>query len=101
MWCFTYNQMVDDEIWKLVGYVISSKYRKEVLFHLFSSPNIPSQIALKISKHAVHVSRAIKELQNKELIYCITPKAKKGRVYAITDIGKKVVETIPKENYDQ
>ena len=67
--------MVNEEIWKLVGYVISSKYRRDVLKHLSISPNIPSLIATKLNKQIVHISRAIKELQNKDLVHSLSVKS--------------------------
>lgn len=84
----------------LKGYVISSDYRKKVLEYLksISENNMycdtPSGIANSTGVLINHLSKVLKELTDKNLIRCINPEAKKGRLYCLTEMGEQVQNTI-------
>jgi DNA-binding MarR family transcriptional regulator len=87
--------MVDNEqILKLYGFVARSPYRKMVLLELGLSPSIPKDIAKRLNINVNHVSRALSQLKAKNLVKCINPEEKKGRVYQITEIGQRVLNRI-------
>lgn len=77
-------------IWQEVSYIISSEYRKKVLEKL-ESPQIPSKLSKELNINIAHVSRALSELEDKNLAKCLTPEANKGKLYYITEKGKKVL----------
>lgn len=57
-------------------------------------PGTPTELATKLQIQRSTVSRAILELQDKKLIKCLTPNEKMGRLYQITDLGRKILKEI-------
>lgn len=85
--------------WDEVSYVISSTYRIKVLRRLAESPSTPSQIARDTDCPLAHVSRALQNLRERELVDLLVSEDRlKGRVYGITDRGTEIWETIEAEN---
>jgi len=79
--------------WELYSYVIRSKYRRKILLSL-SNPKTPSQLADELSINLSHVSRALKELEEKMIVECLTPKVKVGRIYRRTKFGEEIAQII-------
>lgn len=87
--------MVEDQLTlKLYGFVISSSYRKMVLLELGKSPQIPTNIARRLNINVNHVSRTLSQLNSKGLVRCINPEERKGRVYILTELGRKVLNRL-------
>jgi len=86
--------MNDDEIWELAGFVSASIYRKSIMLSLQENVKIPSEIAEDINLRTNHVSNILKDLKDKELVFCLNSDAKKGRLYKITDLGNKVMKVL-------
>ena len=85
--------------WDDVSYVISSRYRIATLRRLADGPATPSRIADDTGLSVAHVSRALQELRDHDLVeLLVSEDRKKGRVYGITDRGNQVWETIETEN---
>jgi DNA-binding MarR family transcriptional regulator len=85
--------------WNAIGFVISSNYRVTVLRRLNQGPATPSQIANDEDIAITHVSRALRELGERDLVELLVPEnRRKGRVYGITDGGATVWETIEAQN---
>ena len=93
MWIYIIIYM-DDEVLKLMGYVISSKYRTEVMKTLVDKPKIPSQIAKDIGIKQNHISNVLNQLKEKELIKLINPEVRKGRIYELTDVGLEIAKEL-------
>ena len=55
---------------------------------------IPSQIAKEAEIYQNHISHILKQLKEYSLVECINPEVKKGRLYRLTDLGKKVADKI-------
>ncbi len=90
--------MVDSD-WDEVSYVISSRYRIATLRRLADSPATPSRIAEDTDLSVAHVSRALQELGEHDLVeLLVSEDRKKGRVYGITDAGEQVWEIMEAEN---
>lgn len=83
--------------WINYGYVVASTYRVKVLRALSSHPKTPKQVSKEVNIGLTHVSRTLKELAEKELIYCVNPDEVKGRVYRLTEEGRRVAEIIEKD----
>ena len=91
--------MADFDQWDKVSYVISSRYRVETIRRLSEGPATPSLIASDRELSIAHVSRALQELRDAELVdLLVSEDRKKGRVYGITDKGMQVWETIERKN---
>ncbi|AEN07803.1 transcription regulator (plasmid) [halophilic archaeon DL31] len=85
--------------WETIGFVVSSRYRVEVLERLTDSPAPPSTIANDTGCDISHISRALQELREHELVDLLVPESrKKGRIYGITDEGGEVWTTIESQN---
>jgi len=76
----------------LLGYVLASNYRKKVLQALQDKPLTPAIIAEKTEIYPSHVSMTLVELTKKNIVVCLTPKLKKGRLYDLTKEGRNVLK---------
>lgn len=84
----------DVELLKLTSYVKISKYREKTLKSIGNNVKIPTNIAKDSSIRTNHISKVLSELKSKEIVECINEEARKGRLYRLTDTGKKVLESI-------
>jgi DNA-binding transcriptional ArsR family regulator len=95
----TLEVIVMSDEWDVIGFVISSDYRVIVLKRLAEGPTTPSQIASDADIGIAHVSRALKELRDRELVELLVPEdRKKGRVYGITSEGTNIWAEIESQN---
>lgn len=83
--------MLSNEILKRYAYVNCSKYRVKVLNYLVNvGYDMPKNIAEKNDIRQNHISKVLRELREIDLIECINPEARRGRLYRITDMGREV-----------
>lgn len=80
-------------MWELISFA-SGKTRKLCLELLINGPKKPIVIVKKSNIHMSHISRALRELEEKGLIECLTPNLTKNRIYGITQMGKEVFNKI-------
>lgn len=85
---------LSDEMLTEIGYVNISKYRTKVMKSLGGEVLIPSQIAKNSGIRTNHVSKVLAELKAHELVECINPEVRKGRLYRLTEKGEELVENI-------
>lgn len=52
---------------------------------------IPTQITENSGIRTNHISKVLGELKAHELVECINPEAKKGRLYRLTEKGEDIV----------
>ena len=52
----------------------------------------PSEISQKTKLRLNHVSNFLKDLKNNKLILCLNDEDKRGRLYQITELGKRVIK---------
>lgn len=78
----------------LIGYVKASSYRIEILRKLVEKSFTPTELAHLTEINKGHVSRTLKELCEKKLVDCGNKDAKKGRMYIITEVGKKILKEL-------
>jgi len=86
--------MNDDEKYKIIGYVIASKYRLNILKSLNDTVKTPSLIAKDIDLRTNHVSNVLKDLKENNLVVCLNEEAHKGRLYKNTDLGIEILKYI-------
>lgn len=85
--------------WEVIGYVISSTYRQTVMVTLDESPATPSTISEETDIAMAHVSAALTDLRDRDLVQLLVPESRrKGRVYGLTDRGESVVSAIQEED---
>ena len=85
---------LSDEMLTEISYVNISKYRTKVIKSLEESPKIPTQIARDSDIRPNHISKVLSELKSHELVECINPEARKGRLYRLTDKGDELVKNL-------
>ena len=85
---------LSDEMLKEMSYVEISKYRTKVMKALEDDVKIPSQIAKDSEIRQNHISKVLSELKAHELVECINPEVRKGRLYRLTDNGNELVKNI-------
>ena len=81
---------LDEEI----DYVNRSQYRLKVMKSLNGEVKIPSEIANDTEIFQNHISNTLRQLKEHELIECINPEVRKGRLYRLTDKGNELVKNI-------
>lgn len=79
--------------WEKCGFVITSKNRIKVLLCL-DMPRTPSNVAKKIKISFTHASKIIRELEKKNIVVCLNPKATKGRIYKRTGMGHLIAKYV-------
>lgn len=81
-----------------ISHIKNSNYRKIILEALFTKELLtPKDISKIVSLRLNHVSMTLGELKNLELVECVNETSKRGRLYKITDLGKRAITWI-KEN---
>lgn len=89
------NRTMSESEWDDVSYVISSRYRVATLRRLSEGPATPSRIAEDTELSVAHVSRALQELGENDVVdLLVSEDRKKGRVYGTTEEGEKIWEMI-------
>ena len=85
---------LSDEMLTEISYVQISQYRTKVMKALDGEVKIPSNIARDSGIRTNHISKVLGELKNHELVECINPEVRKGRLYRLTETGDEVVKNL-------
>lgn len=81
-----------------IEYVKKSTYRIRVMNYLKERIDIPSQIAKGTGIYQNHISNTLRQLSNRDLVVCINPEFRKGRLYQLTEKGEKVASHFDKSD---
>lgn len=82
--------------WDDISFIERGKQRKAIL-KLLDKPKTPTQIKKESGLHFNTISRALIELEKVRFVVCLTPKQKLCRFYELTLKGKKIKESLIKE----
>ncbi len=85
---------MDEELINGISFVKSSVNRHKVLNTIGNDMRSPAEIAKRTNIRLNHVSMYLSELKENSLVECLNETAKKGRLYQLTDLGKKVIEIV-------
>ena len=85
---------LSDEMLKEMSYVKISQYRTKVIKALEDDIKIPSKIAKDSDIRQNHISKVLAELKAHELVECINPEVRKGRLYRLTPKGDELVKNL-------
>ncbi|MBE6507924.1 MAG: ArsR family transcriptional regulator [Methanobrevibacter sp.] len=77
-----------------IDYVNRSQYRLKVMKSLEGEVKIPSEIANDAEIFQNHISNTLRQLKEHNLVECINPEVKKGRLYRLTDKGEEIVNEL-------
>jgi len=86
--------------WKLFAWLKRGKRRQSVL-EVLSESNKPlstNEIKIKLKVAISQASFTLKELMDKKLIDSVNPEDNIGKLYIITDTGKKVLRSLNDSN---
>jgi len=83
-----------NEKWDELSYIISSKVRLKILIAIANEASTPSKLSEKLGIPMSQVSTALKELSDMNIVKCLTPKRKKGRLYISTEKGLEILKVI-------
>ena len=87
--------MTENSIDELVNWVISVDRRLILMDSMKRHPFVrASDIAHEASRSTRNISHALKELESKGLIQCLTPEKTTWRKYILTEEGKKILEKL-------
>lgn len=80
----------------LAAFVLNSRYRRIVLEALaFNEQATPQEIADHTEDRRPHISRALSELRDKDIVELLVPEHEQiGRYYGLTEIGESVWEQV-------
>lgn len=85
---------LSDEMLTEISYVKISKYRSKVMKSLDGDVKILTAIAKDSEIRPNHISKVLAELKEHELVECINPEVRKGRLYRLTNKGEKIINNI-------
>ena len=85
---------LSDEMLAEISYVQISTYRTKAMKALEDDVKIPSVIAKDSGIRTNHISKVLSELKAHELVECINPEVRKGRLYRHTEKGNQIVKKL-------
>lgn len=77
-----------------IEYIEKSQYRSKLLKSLSNDTKMPSQIAKDTEIVQNHISNTLRQLKDHDLVECINPEVRNGRLYRLTNDGEDVVKNI-------
>ena len=79
---------------ELLRYVNKSSYRVKVLKSLGEDVKIPKEIASDSGILPNHISNVLRQLKEKEIVECINPEVRKGRLYRLSGNGLDILNKL-------
>lgn len=79
---------------KTIKYVNRSKYRTRTLRAIGDGIKMPKEIARDSGILQNHISNVLRELKDKDLVECLNPDVRKGRLYRLSDDGLEMLDKI-------
>ena len=79
---------------RLLGYIKASSYRSKIIKSLEGKKLTPMELAKDTNIPLSHVSNTLAELLEKDLVDCLTPELKKGRLYDLTKEGRSILKNL-------
>jgi len=77
--------------WELYSWVVRGNQRRKVM-KVLGKPRIPTEIKSEAKMSITNVSKVLRDFEKRGLVKCLTPQAKTGKVYALTEKGKIIRE---------
>lgn len=80
--------------WDTISFVMASQPRLKVFLKLTKSEKTPSDLSEELGIPLSHVSKALSELKEKNLVKCLTPERRKMKFYRATQNGQKLKKNL-------
>ena len=78
----------------VIKYVNRSKYRSRTLKAIGEGIKMPKEIANDSGILQNHISNVLRQLKDKNLVECLNPNVRKGRLYRLSDEGLDILDKI-------
>lgn len=82
---------MDEEV---VKYINRSTYRVRTLKAIDNKVKMPKDIAKDSGILQNHISNVLRELKDKNVVECLNPNRRKGRLYRLTDDGLEILDNL-------
>ena len=82
--------------WNLISFIMSGKLRFKILVELKMSEKTPTDLSTVLKIPISHISKTLSELQEAQLIICLTPNRRKKKFFKITEQGIELLSSINK-----
>lgn len=82
---------MDDDV---IKYINRSKYRVRTLKAIGEDVKMPKEIAEDSGILQNHISNVLRELKEKDVVECINPNVRKGRLYRLSEDGLDILDKI-------
>ena len=79
---------------KELEFVKKSQYRIKVIKTLEGNVKMPNEIATDAGIEKKIISNIIKQLREQDILVCINPEVRKGRLYRLTDLGNEIAKKL-------
>lgn len=84
----------DEQFFELLAYVKASSHRVNIIKYIDYNLRTPREISDALNIRTNHISNLLADLREHDLVVCITPNVRKGRLYKLTDNGNRVLKYI-------
>ena len=81
----------------VLRYVNKSTYRTRTIKAIGGRVKIPKEIAEDSGILQNHISNVLRELKEKNLVECLNPHMKKGRLYRLSEDGLEILDKLNEE----
>lgn len=81
-----------EKIIDLIGFVKISQYRVNTIKFIGNEMKMPVEIGKQLGIATSHASNILRTLSDNDLVHCVNPNRKKGRLYENTELGKEVLK---------
>ena len=85
--------MVNKQYWKDYSFLMRSKQRKMVIA-IIDRPMTVTEVKKKTKLSLSETSRVLRHFKAEGLAHCLNPKDALGRIYQLTERGKRIKEKI-------
>ena len=76
----------------IIEFIKLSKNREKVFRALEGETLKPTDISKKTGIHRNNISRTLSQLKEKDLVRLLNPENKRGRLYELSEYGKKILD---------
>lgn len=80
------------QLWILYSFVVVSTLKTNIVKLLEEKPLTPTQIQREMKLNLSHISRLLKGLKEKDIVECLNPEQRKGKLYSLTKKGSWICD---------
>ena len=79
---------------KLIRYIEKSTYRHRAFKTIGQGIKMPKEIAEESGILQSHISNVLRQLKEKEVVECLNPDVRKGRLYRLSEEGLDLLDKV-------